>query len=57
MNKLKDKFKGEGILVITISEKPKELWDRLRILTPASKGHNSSLNEKSAILDKLLHLG
>ena len=28
---LKDKFKGEG--VITISENPKELWDRLKVLT------------------------
>ena len=43
---LKDKFKGEG--VITISENPKELWDRLKVLTAASReGHNNSLEEKT----------
>ena len=48
-------FKGSG--VITISENPKESRERLDILVAASKeGHNNNLEEKSAILDKLLQL-
>ena len=56
MDRLKDKFKGEGI--ITISENPKDLWKRLEVLTAAAReGHNNNMEEKSAILDKLLQLG
>ncbi len=56
MDRLKDKFKGEGI--ITIPENTEELWERLRVLIAAEKeGHNNNLEEKSAILDKLLQLG
>ena len=52
MDKLKDKFGGQ---VITLSENPEELWERLKVLTAAAReGH---LEEKSAILDKLLQLG
>ena len=55
LDRLKYTYKGEG--VITISENPKELWDRLKVLTAASReGHNNSLDEQTAILDKLLQL-
>ena len=58
MQKINSLYKGKALEVITISENPKELWDRLRILIAASKeGHNNTLNEKTAILDKLLQLG
>ena len=56
MDRLNVLYKGEGLEVITISEDPKELWDRLKILTAASKEGHNNLNEKSAILDKLLQL-
>ena len=49
-------YKGKGLKVITISKDPKELWDRLKIITAASKEGHNNLNEKSAILDKLLQL-
>ena len=58
MQKINSLYKGEALKVITISENPKELWDRLKILIAASKeGHSNTLNEKTAILDKLLQLG
>ena len=54
MDRLKIKFGGQ---VITISENPKDLWKRLEVLTAAAReGHNNNLEEKSAILDKLLQL-
>ena len=54
MDRLKTKFGGQ---VITISENPKDLWKRLEVLTAAAReGHNNNLEEKSAILDKLLQL-
>ena len=56
--KINSLYKGKALEVITISENPKELWDRLKILIAASKeGHNNTLNEKTAIFDKLLQLG
>ena len=57
MDRLKGHFIGEALQVVTISNDPKELWGRLKVLTAASKeGHNNNLNERSAILDKLLQL-
>ena len=55
MDRLKTKFGGQ---VITISENPKDLWGRLEVLIAAEReGHNNNMEEKSAILDKLLQLG
>ena len=46
-----------SVSTIIISENPKELWERLNVLMAASKeGHNNNLDEKTAILDKLLQL-
>ena len=57
MKKISKMYKGNALQVITVSENPKELWDRLKVLTAASReGHNNNLDEKSAILDKLLQL-
>ena len=56
--KINSLYKGKALEVITITENPKKLWDRLKILIAASKeGHNNTLNEKTAILDELLKLG
>ena len=57
MKKISIMYKGNALQVITVSENPEELWDRLKFLTAASReGHNNNLDEKSAILDKLLQL-
>ena len=50
-------YRGNTLQVITVSKNPEELWDRLKVLIAASiEGHNNNLDEKSAILDKLLQL-
>ena len=53
-----NEVKKQGHGIITISENPKDLWDRLQILITASKeGHNNTFEEQTAILSKLMELG
>ena len=56
-DKLMKNLHHHGNGIITISENPNELWSRLEILLAANKeGHNNNLEERTAILDKLLKL-
>ena len=57
LNKRINELQKHGRGIITISENPKDLWERLEVLQAASKeGHNNSIEEKTAILTKLLKL-